>query len=291
MRALAALAFLAALPLGGCASFKLALANGADLINRGYRREPDLAYGPGAAQRLDVYVPAGRESGAPRTLIVFVHGGRWSSGSKEQYRFVAAGLAERGFVVVVPNYRLYPEVRMDAAADDVAHAVAWAEAAAAKHGADPARVVLMGHSAGAQLAALVANDPRWLDAAGARPVRALVGFAGPYDFLPLTDADLIDYFGPPSHYAATQPVNFVSRASPPAFLVYGLDDTSVKPRNIRSMAERLRAAGVPVEVRLLPGEDHGSVLKRCARFFRANDTEYAALLRFLLEPPALAPAA
>jgi acetyl esterase/lipase len=286
-----ALALAALVSLAGCTNFELALVNGADLANGAYRREADLAYGTEAAQRLDVYVPAARAAGPPRALIVFLHGGRWSSGSKEQYRFVAAGLAERGFVVVVPNYRLYPSVHMDAAAADVARAVAWAERAAARYAADPARIVLMGHSAGAQLAALVANDPRWLDAAGADPVRALVGFAGAYDFLPLTDADLIDYFGPPAHYLATQPVNFVRPSSPPAFLVYGLDDSTVKPRNIRSMADHLRAAGVAVDVHLLPGEDHGSVLKHCARFFRGDDALYAALLRFLLEPPARAPAA
>ncbi len=288
-RVLAALALAPA--LAGCAKLELAVANGAELTNGGYEREAELAYGTDPLQRLDLYRPARAAGDALRTLVVFVHGGRWSSGDKSEYRFVAAGLAERGLVVVVPNYRLYPAVRMDAAAEDVARAVAWAQREAQRYGADPARVVLMGHSAGAQLAALLANDGHWLAAAGARPPRALVGLAGPYDFLPLTDADLIDYFGPPAHYAASQPVNFVSRSSPPAFLVYGLDDSSVKPRNIRSMAERLKAAGVPVDVRLLPGEDHGGVLRHCVRFFRAGDEVYAALVRFLKEPPAHAPGA
>jgi acetyl esterase/lipase len=276
--------------LAGCSTILLEAANGVDRLGTHYRREADVPYGSDARQRLDIYRPAAPGSAAPRGLVVFVHGGRWNSGSKNEYRFVAAGLAERGFVVIVPNYRLSPAVRMDAAASDVARAVAYAESSARSLGADPERVILMGHSAGAQLAALVANDARWLSEAGAKPVRALVGLAGPYDFLPLTDADLVDYFAPPAHYPATQPVNYVSAASPPAFLVHGLADTTVRVRNAESMAAHLRAAGVAVELRLVPGETHGGVLKRFVRFYRGDDELYAALVRFLSDPPARAPA-
>jgi acetyl esterase/lipase len=280
-RALGALC--ASLLLAGCTSVRLGLANGADLTG-GYHREADIPYGSEPRQRLDVYRPVAAAAG-PRPLVVFFHGGRWSSGSKGLYRFVAAGLAERGIVVVVPNYRLYPAVRMTAAVEDAARAVAWAERAAAKLGADPARVSVMGHSAGAHLAAMIATDPHWLAAAGAAPVRAFVGLAGPYDFLPLTDADLIDYFGPPARYPDSQPVNFVGAASAPALLVHGLADTTAWPRNTRAYAARLEAAGVPVEVHLLPAEDHGAVLKRFARFYRGDDPVYEAIVRFLTAPP------
>ena len=277
-------ALFATLLLAGCTTLELGAVNAIEL-GGGYRRESDLAYGTHPRQRLDVYLPAAPAT-APRPLVVFVHGGRWSSGSKNLYRFVAAGLAERGIVVVVPNYRLYPEVRMAAAAADVAQAIAWAEHAAARYGADPAGGIVMGHSAGAQLAALVATDQRWVAAAGGTPVRALVGLAGPYDFLPLTDDDLKDYFGPPDRYPASQPVNFVDAASAPALLVHGRADTTTRPRNTESFAAQLRASGVPVEVRLLPDEDHTAILKRFARFFRADDEVYDAIVRFVLAPPA-----
>lgn len=290
MRHLLALIAVAASVLGaGCTSILLGVANGADLANGAYSRETNLVYGADPHQRLDVYRPTA--AGAkPLPLVVFVHGGRWSSGGKEEYRFVAAGLAAHGCVVVVPNYRLYPQVRMAAAAEDLARAVGYAESHAAALGADPEHVVLMGHSAGAQLAALVAFDGEWLKAAGASPVRAFAGFAGPYDFLPLKDADLIDYFGPPEHYPATQPVNFVARTSPPAFLVQGLADRTVALKNATSLAGHLKAAGVAAEVRLQPGEDHGGVLKRFARFYRARDPVYAALVEFITVPPVRAPA-
>jgi acetyl esterase/lipase len=277
-------ALLAAATLAGCTAVQLGAANAVELGRAGYRRESGLAYGSHPRERLDVYVPTVPASGA-RPLVVFVHGGRWRSGSKDLYRFLAAGLAERGIVVVVPNYRLYPEVRMAAAAEDVARAVVWAERAAPRYGADPAAVIVMGHSAGAQLAALVATDQRWIAAAGGAAVRALVGLAGPYDFLPLTDDDLKDYFGPPEHYPQSQPVNFVDAASAPALLVHGRDDTTARPRNSESLAAKLAASGVPVEVRVVPGEGHATVLQRFARFYRADDALYAELVRFLRAPP------
>jgi acetyl esterase/lipase len=271
--------------LAGCTALELGAVNALELGRSGYRRDSDLAYGAEPRQRLDVYVPTAAASG-PRPLVVFVHGGRWSYGSKDQYRFLAAGLAERGIVVVVPNYRLYPSVRLATAAGDVARAVAWAEQAAAGYGADPAGVAVMGHSAGAHLAALVATDQHWIAAAGGVPVRALVGLAGPYDFLPLTDDDLRDYFGPPEQYPASQPVNFVDAKSAPALLVHGADDTTTKPRNTESLAAKLRASGVPVEVLMLPGEGHTTLLKRFARLYRDGDGVYDAIVRFLAAPPA-----
>jgi acetyl esterase/lipase len=271
--------------LAGCTTLELGAVNAVELGRGGYRRDSDLAYGALPRQRLDVYVPTAPATG-PRPLVVFVHGGRWSYGSKDQYRFLAAGLAERGIVVVVPNYRLYPDVHMAASAEDVASAVVWAETAAAGYGADPAGVAVMGHSAGAQLAALVATDQHWIADAGGAPVRALVGLAGPYDFLPLTDDDLKDYFGPPERYPASQPVNFVDATSAPALLLHGADDTTTRPRNTESLAARLRASGVPVEVRMLPGEGHTAVLKRFARFYRGDDAVYEAIVRFLAAPPA-----
>ncbi len=284
-RVAACAALLCALSQAGCATLKLAVASGAELGNDKITREADLAYGTLKRQRLDVYVPRAPAPPEGRALVVFLHGGSWSSGSKDLYRFVGAALAERGIVAVLPNYRLYPQVRLAGALDDAVHAVAWAEREAARLGADPARVLVMGHSAGAQLAALVAADPAPLVAAGGRPVRAFVGLAGPYDFLPLTDPVLEDYFGPPERYPESQPVRFVSRASAPSFLAQGEDDLEVAPRNAASLAARLAAEGVSVEVRLLPGEGHASLLRHFARPYRGGDPLLDELVRFVTAPP------
>lgn len=281
LRAIRTLAVLAPVALfaSGCADLSLGIANSADRISSSSVRTANVAYGSDPRHRLDVYVPAQRPARAA-TAIVFIHGGRWNSGSKDEYRFIAAGLAERGFVVVVPNYRLYPRVRMAEGLDDVARAVAWAQTSAGEYGADGARVIVAGHSSGAHFAAMLAFDARWLSRAGGRPVQGFAGFSGPYDFLPLKDADLIDYFGPPERFADSQPANFVGRESPPAFLVHGLADTVVAPRNTQSLASRLEAAGVRVELHLQDTEDHGGTLRRFARFYRGDDAVYAAFVRF-----------
>ena len=284
-RLAAAVALLWALALAGCATLKLAAASSAELGNDHFHREADLAYGTVPRQRLDVYVPRAPPPPEGRPLVVFLHGGSWSRGSKDLYRFVGAALAERGIVAVLPNYRLYPQVRLAAALDDAVHAVAWAERAAAGYGADPARVLVMGHSAGAQLAALIAADPTPLAAAGGRPVRAFVGLAGPYDFLPLTDPVLEDYFGPPERYPDSQPVNFVSNASAPSFLAQGEDDREVAPRNAVALAARLAAEGVPVAVRLLPGEGHASLLRHFLRPYRGSDPLLDEVVRYVAAPP------
>ena len=251
----------------------------------------DVAYGADPAQRLDVYAPVA--AGRDRPGVVFVHGGRWSSGDKQQYRFVALTLTRAGAVAVLPNYRLYPRVRMAAAMQDFAASVAYVQAHAREWGADPSRVIVMGFSAGAQLAALGALDTRWLAAAGAAPVQGLIGLAGPYDFLPLTDDDLRDYFGPAPAYPLSQPINFVAASSPRAFLVQGLADDSVRPFNTEHLARALVAAGVPVETHYVPGAGHYWVLKHFVGLWRGRDAIVGRLAQFIRDtPPAalLAPA-
>lgn len=127
----------------------------------------DLAYGTLAEQRLDYYPPAVATGGAP-PLVVFVHGGGWEHGSKDN----ATGAAKirhftgQGYAFATINYRLVPDATVEQQAQDVATALAWLLAHARTLGFAPSRVVLMGHSAGAHLAALVGTDPRYLEAAG-----------------------------------------------------------------------------------------------------------------------------
>ncbi len=261
----------------------LFVANAPDLLAGPAVLATDVAYGADPAQRLDVYGPA--PGGALRPVVLFVHGGRWQTGDKTQYRFIARTLIDAGAIAVLPNYRLYPGVRMQSAMQDVGAAVAYVQAHARQWGGDAGRVVVMGHSAGAQLTALAALDASWFQAAGARPVQGLVGLAGPYDFLPLTDDDLRDYFGPPAHYPSSQPINFVSPKAPPAFLVQGTADDSVKPHNTANLSRALKAAGVPVETYLVPGEGHFDILKRFVAPWRGRDEVVAALRRFIAGLP------
>lgn len=237
------------------------LAVNAPTIFGSYQRHADLAYGAGPQRGLDVYVPTTPAKG-PRPLIVFWHGGRWEYGDKSDYRFVGAALAELGFVTVVPNYRHYPEVKLAGFMEDAASAACFAAMQAAQFGAD-GDLFLMGHSAGAHIAALLALDARYFAAAVAAaalpkaPVIAgLVGMSGPYDFLPLLEDDVKDMFGPPPQYDQSQPINFVRDDAPPALLIHGLDDVTVWPKNTRNLATALAARGVPVSLKLYPKATH-----------------------------------
>jgi acetyl esterase/lipase len=201
----------------------------------------DVPYDEGERQRLDIYRPV---AAGPAPVIVFFYGGSWQTGAKETYRFVAASLVSRGYVVVVPDYRVYPEVRFPGFLADGARAVAWAKRHAADFGGDPRRLFVMGHSAGAHIAAMLALDGQWLAAAGLDPTRAvagLIGVSGPYDFLPLRDPVLKVIFD--GDRSQTQPISFVSGRKPPALLLTSQTDEIVDPGNSRRLAQRLREHG------------------------------------------------
>ncbi|WP_296459295.1 alpha/beta hydrolase [Phenylobacterium sp.] len=215
-----------------------------------------VAYGAGPRQRLDVYAPRGADGGAP--VAVFFYGGSWDSGRRQDYNWVGRALASRGFVTVIADYRLYPEVTYPGFLQDGAQAVLWAVGHAARYGGDPRRIVLAGHSAGAYNAVMLGLDGRYLEAAGVDPeaVRAIAGLSGPYDFLPLTGDITHRIFGGAADLPSTQPLAYVTPASPPAFLATGDADDMVWPKNTVALAKRLREAGVDVEERHYAGIDH-----------------------------------
>src|SRR4051812_36633720 len=149
-----------------------------------YRKTADISYGPHAQPRLDIYSPLNAK-GAP--VVVFFYGGNWTSGARGDYEFVGEALASRGLVAVIADYRQYPEVRYPLFLEDAAQAVAWAAREAARYGGDPKRLYVMGHSAGAYNAAMIALDKRWLAQQGMTPsaLSGWIGLAGPYDFIPI----------------------------------------------------------------------------------------------------------
>jgi len=217
----------------------------------------DLAYAAGPRHGLDLYAP--RSAKAPAPVVVFFYGGNWDSGDKGAYAFVGAALASKGYVVVIPDYRVYPQVRWPTFIEDSAKAVAWAKANVARYGGDPERLVLMGHSAGAYNAALLALDRRWLAAEGLDPrrdVRAVVGLAGPYDFLPLHSEELKIIFGPEAQRPATQPITYADGDAPPMLLATDRNDKLVDPGNSDRLAARIRSKGGEAETRVYGGVNH-----------------------------------
>jgi acetyl esterase/lipase len=226
-----------------------------------YRRRTNLAYGAHPRHRLDVYLPV-KPAGSPVPLVLFWHGGRWSSGDKAGYRFVGSALAELGYATMIANYRRYPQVKMAGFMDDAARAALWAAQHAADFEADPRQIYLMGHSAGAHMAALLALDGRHFAAPGrgAPQIAGVIGLSGPYDFLPLREADVQDMFGPPELYPQSQPINYVRRGAPPMLLIHGSLDGLVSPWNSRNLAAALEALGVPVTLKLYAEIGHGDTI-------------------------------
>jgi acetyl esterase/lipase len=225
-----------------------------------------IPYANGPRHALDVYAPR-RAANAP--VIVFFYGGNWQYGHKEMYRFVAAALAARGYVTIVPDYRVYPDV-FPAFLEDGALAVAWARQNAARFGGNPGTLVLMGHSAGAHIAAMLTLDGQWLRAVGLdsrKDIAGLIGIAGPYDFLPLRDPTLQTIFAV-GDLTQTQPISFVSGSEPPALLVTGRTDKTVSPGNTARLAARLRAAGNDVTEIVYPRVGHLSIVGALAPVLR-----------------------
>jgi len=240
-----------------------------------------VAYGEGPRRTLDVYAPRAAAA-APRPVIVFFYGGSWNGGRRQGYAFAGRALAAQGFVVIIPDYRLVPEVHYPDFLSDGAAAVRWARRNAARYGGDGERIVLAGHSAGAYNAAMLALDPGLLGADRAA-VRGLAGLAGPYDFLPLDDDSTIAAFGRWPRPAETQPVTYAGRGAPPALLLHGEADTRVKPRNSRALASRLGGAGADVWLKLYPGLGHIGILTALAIPFRRQAPVLADVARFAHE--------
>ena len=223
------------------------------------------SYDPRHRLALDVYRATDAPANAP--LILFFYGGTWRYGQREWYRFVGESLADHGFVVVIPDYRTAPDVTFPAFVEDAARAAAWTRGNAARLGADPQRMFLMGHSAGAHIAALLATDARWLDAVDMKPrdFRAFIGVAGPYDFLPIWNPRMKEVFPDDGHLTDTQPIHFVDGDEPPMLLLRGDQDIVVLPRHNEQLAALLAAADVAVEVKTYRGVGHSQIVTALAR--------------------------
>lgn len=271
-------AALVAIMVAGCSSAVFLFANAPTAFGS-FDRRSDLAYGEDPRQRLDVYAP---RNAAKRPIVIFWYGGTWVKGSKANYRFVGAALAERGFVAVLPDYRLYPAVTFPAFCEDGAHALAWVEAHAQEFGGDPHRVVLMGHSAGAHMAAFIAFNHAFDEKAGAdsKSIVGLVGLSGPYALVPDTD-ELHAIFPAPYTDADWQPVRFVDAHSPPTLLLHGLADQEVYPKHTIELNEALLRNHVRVQMKLYPHGRHADTLAPFALLARHRSPAYEDSVAFI----------
>jgi acetyl esterase/lipase len=246
----------------------------------GVRITRDEAYGKEPRQKLDVYVPHGKVRGT----IVYFYGGSWRNGDRALYRFMGAGLAARGYAVVVPDYRLHPEVRFPAFVEDAALALRWTERHIEGFGGTLERVFLMGHSAGAHIAMLLALDPSYFAAAGVAPdrLRAVVGIAGPYTFNPLDFVTTRPVFRTAANdIDKARPIKLVDGPIVPLLLLHGEDDKTVGVHNSRNFAKALEAVGSSVTLRTYPRLGHLGILSAYAWPLRWRAPVLEDTLKFL----------
>lgn len=230
-------------------------------------------YGRGPRQLLDIWVPEGVQDGDRLPVVVFFYGGGWDSGDRESYGFVGRALASQGFVVVIPDYRLVPKAHWPDFLQDSATAVAWVHEYIGTLGGDPDRIALMGHSAGAYNAAMLALDPQWLRGAGSDPavIRGVAGMAGPYDFLPLEKGGRAEKaMGKVRPIEKTQPIAFARGDAPPMWLAHGDEDDVVRPRNSQNLAAAIEKAGGSAMLRIYPGMGHTGIVMALAQPFRGK---------------------
>lgn len=246
-------------------------------------RIADLAYGDDPRQQLDLYRP--EAGGAHAPVILFIHGGYWSSGERQDYRFVGETLAKAGYLTAVMSYRLYPDVVFPAFIEDAASAVAWLKQHAVEFGGDAEELFLVGHSSGAHSAVMLALDPSYLRAVGGEPRRWLsgvVGLSGPYDFLPPRNARVAKIFPTEQSHHAGNPVNFADAKAPPLLLIHGRDDDTVWPINSQNLAQKLREAGQDVSLELIDG-GHAQPLIAFSGPWRGNSDVLRTVDRFMAD--------
>lgn len=238
------------------------------VVHDTYHGTTGVPYGDDPRQLLDVYQPYTGTASGNAPVVLFFYGGSWTRGERAQYRFVGEALAANGIIAVVADYRLSPQVHYDGFLSDCALALQWTLSHAASLGGDPARVMVMGHSAGAYNAAMLTLDPRWLAPLGLTPNRLAgwIGLAGPYDFLPIVDPEVQVAFVWPHTPADSQPIFYASAKAPRTLLLAARNDKVVDTqRNTVALANRLRAAGTDVDMRIFDRLGHATTVAALAR--------------------------
>lgn len=240
--------------LAGCSPLTLVNSIAPD---HGFKVEQGINYGHQKRQKLDIYYPEVTRPNAP--VIVFFYGGSWRRGDRERYRFIGQALSSQGYPTIIPDYRLYPEVQFPAFVEDGAASIAWIKQniPQSENG-----IVLIGHSAGAHLVALLALDRRYLRDKGVRQnsIIGMIGLAGPYAFEPEQYRRFRPIFATAVPAELSQPLSHARGDAPPLLLVHGSDDRVVLPLHSQLLQERMNSKDGRARILELEGVDHVGIV-------------------------------
>lgn len=232
-----------------------------------------IPYGPGPREILDAYSPK-----RPGPVIVYLYGGSWQSGRRQIYRFLGRAFARRGFLTVIPDYRVYPEVRFPVFPEDAARILRFVREHAAEWGGDPGRIFLIGHSAGAHSAVLAAFEP---ERYGTPPLAGVIAIAGPMSFNPLDHDSVSAAFEGYHPIDDARPIKRVRAGAPPLLLQHGRADKTVGMHNSQHLADAIMAAGGHAELRLYPGLGHVGIVAAMAWPLRWRAPVLTDIVRFV----------
>lgn len=274
--------------LGGLSALSFSACSPVTVLNAmvpdsGYQHRADVIYGDHPRLKLDIYQPVTSTATKKPATVIFFYGGGWEAGEKADYKFVAEALTSQGIIVVIPDYRVFPEVIFPEFIDDAATSVAWTKKHIAEFGGDPEQLFIAGHSAGAHIAAMLSVNPVYLQQVGLQPrqLRGMIGLAGPYDFLPLKSKTLKQIFGDEASQWQSQPVNFVGEGHPPTLLLVGNNDRTVLPRNSYRLADKLKKYDNSVELVEFNDYGHVAMIAKLAKPLRGNGALLAPIVSFV----------
>lgn len=256
----------------------------------------NIAFGEDPKLKYDLYLPdTASEEFDATPVIVFFYGGSWNRGDKSEYEFVGRRLASMGYIAAIPNYRLYPEVKYPAFLEDGALSIAHLKKELAKpeyKNRKPAQqFIMMGHSAGAYNAAMLALDPRWLESSGLThqtSIQGFIGLAGAYNIYPINDVEVRPVFDHPNYPPKSQPIDYTAKASVPSLILTPETDTLVSiERNSEALHTALKSAGNQTVLQTIKGTDHVTIIGTLSPllFFKGSTAQpIRAFVRTLHKP-------
>ena len=248
---------------------------------RNTKVERGILYGKLPRYKLDVYKPRKISSKTP--VVIFYYGGGWDSGDREMYGFAGSALASAGYIAVVPDYRLYPEVIYPDFMNDIALSYIWTFNNVVQRGNNRSPFFVMGHSAGAHMAALLTYNPKYLAAQkkGMPRPNGFIGLAGPYGYNPLTHERSRHIFQNVHMASDVQPVHQVRKGAAPALLIHGKKDRTVHLFNGLEMRDALRMVGSQAQLLEIENGEHVSMILSLANPYRKQMPVMDSLRQFI----------
>jgi acetyl esterase/lipase len=225
--------------------------------------------------RLDLFLPA-EQKGYP--VLVFVHGGGWTKGSKSGFEKLARLLARNGVGTAITNYRLSPQVQHPAHAQDVAKAVGWVHKHIAEYGGRPDQLFLSGHSAGGHLVALIGTDPTYLEAAGVpmKDVKGVIPISGVYAIRP---GMMPKVFGEDQEVRRkAAPLTHIKGQHPPFLILVADKDLKGFDKMAEQFCDALGKTGCTAKVINVKDRDHGTIVRQMTNL---GDPSTQAVLEFI----------